>query len=185
MKTSKIALILVITTFFMVTGTMAQEQQPEQYDFGNIPEYVDIPEEFQDADAVIMHQETTYSIDFDVDYFVKLIHYNITDADTYNYLSDYSAYSGLLTLTLHKRVRILTKNGLDSYSFLSLIDNKYSDILTLDARTIKPDGTVLELNIDDIKQVDLVSGEDLEDKENPKKRFAIPGLEIGDEVEFI
>ena len=180
-KLIKLTFIAIIFT----TRLVAQESDSTQYNFGDVPEFDTIPAEFATEDAVYVISEKTYSCDFDADYFALLVANQITDIKSYNYNSKYTSYSGLLTFSYHLRIRILTKNGLDEFSFVKIQTEKYADIVKLDARTIKPDGTVHNLERDDIKEVDLTSVNDINDEElSPTKRFAIPGVEVGDEIEL-
>lgn len=185
MMTSIKALFLAIILLFVTAQLTSQEKETTQYDFGGISAFDEIPKEFQDADAVVIFKEETYSSDFDAAYYKELFSSLILDGDPRYYNAKNINSCGLLTITVHMRVRILTKRGLDLYSFISVINNKNTEIKTLDARTIKSDLTVYDLNPEDIKQVDILVGESYNNKDLPKTRFAIPGLEIGDEVEFI
>ena len=181
------AIILIIIVFLFSDKLISQEKPNKlQFEFGVTPELVEIPNEYKGENAVITFNEEIYESDFDADYFSRLAMYsNQTDSRTYNYNSIYTGYSGLLSYKLHKRIRILTKKGLSEFSFVVIPDFKHADIVTLDARTIKPDGTIHDLEQEDIKEVDITSTNLMGSNGVAQKRFAIPSVEIGDEIELV
>jgi len=183
----KILSLIIILSLFSDDIICQEKDEDTQFDFGSSTEFVEIPEEFLGENAVIIYNEEIFESDFDADYFTRLALYsNQTDSKNYNYNSIYTGYSGLLSYKLHKRVRILTKKGLSQYSFVSIPNNKYSEIVLLDARTIKPDGTIQELEVEDIKEVDIsTTSSSLGLYGVAQKRFAIPGVEVGDEIEIV
>lgn len=80
------------------------------------------------------------------------------------------------------RIKILTKRGLDNYASYSVFRPDYTTLNTLDARTIKSNGKIVDFNTSDIKRIEL--------KKNKKsslriQRLSVPGVEVGDEIEFI
>lgn len=80
------------------------------------------------------------------------------------------------------RIKILTKRGLDKYASYSVYRPDYTTLNTLDARTIKSNGNIVNFNTSDIKSIEL--------KRNKNsslriQRLSIPGVEVGDEIEFI
>jgi len=84
-------------------------------------------------------------------------------------------------VTLHKRVKIQTQYGLDAFSQISFIKHAGQEMTKFIARVIKPDG-VLEIDSSDVYT----------ENHNHSKFFssaivklAIPGLEIGDEFEYL
>lgn len=178
--------LLLFSIIFYSFIVWSQEESSTQVDFGEAKEFVEIPEEFQDEDAVMVFKEEVIECDFDADFFVSfaLMLDNLESRDV-DYNSLLTSYSGLIVYKVHKRFRILTKNGLDEYSFVNIEDFKNADIISLDARTIKPDGTIHELESEDILEVDITTGSGMMKGGSVKKRFAIPGVEIGDEIEVI
>ena len=107
----------------------------------------------------------------------------ISDAHNYNYFSEpeypvvHSAYL---------RIKILTDLGLLQSSYIFIPRMPDQEILVMDARTIKPDGRIIDLNSSDIFSTNLIEGEQKNDQgANPGfSRFAIPGVEVGDEIEI-
>jgi len=81
------------------------------------------------------------------------------------------------------RIKFLTENGVEKYSKIALAKNGRSSISQLDARTIKPDGKVIDLKSSQIKRMDFEIDKK-EDFDIQYYRFSIPGVEPGDEVEF-
>ncbi len=84
---------------------------------------------------------------------------------------------------LKTKIKILNKAGLDKYSNYSFFKSRGGVIKKLDARTIKKDGRIVDLNANDIKVLSINSSTYRRGFEN--LRFTIPGVEIGDEIEII
>jgi len=78
--------------------------------------------------------------------------------------------------TLHKVVHILTDNGIEAFNrvYLPVAENK--DIVSIKARTILPDGKLIEVSSENIKEI--------KDDGQVYKIFAMEGLVKGCEVEF-
>lgn len=87
------------------------------------------------------------------------------------------------TETVIRRIKILTEEGLEKYSKIYLWKRDKDRIEVLDARTIKPNGKVIDMKAEEIKKLDL-SSSDLSITVD-QIRFAIPNVEVGDEVEYI
>ncbi len=88
---------------------------------------------------------------------------------------------GELVFTNYVRVKVFTDRGKESLSQIDLEywrDSKIKDIV---ARTIKPDGTIVELKKDDIHERTIVKKSGLKLK---AKSFAMPGVEPGAIVEY-
>src|SRR5450432_1586690 len=79
--------------------------------------------------------------------------------------------------TLHKIIRLNDDKGIASFNriYLGVTDN--SDIVDIRARTILPDGKVVEIDKENIKDLKEADG-------NTYKIFAMEGLEKGCEVEY-
>ncbi|MDR3716703.1 MAG: DUF3857 domain-containing protein [Puia sp.] len=79
--------------------------------------------------------------------------------------------------TLHKIIRVNDDNGIESYNrvYLGVTDN--SDIVDIRARTILPNGKIIEVDKSNIKDLK-------EDDGNMYKIFAMEGLEKGCELEY-
>lgn len=86
--------------------------------------------------------------------------------------------------TVMQRIKILTNKGLDEYSKVFI--NLYPDekITVIDARAIKPNGKTVNFKTKDIKKLKFSSPYD-KDTKYQQLRFAIPGAEVGDEIEII
>jgi len=85
---------------------------------------------------------------------------------------------------IQRRIKIQTELGLERYARIVMPKQKYMGIAILDARTIKQDGTVVDLKAKDIKSIDIVSEDDIFDKDE-YYLFKVPGVEVGDEIEMI
>jgi len=85
---------------------------------------------------------------------------------------------------IKRRIKIQTELGLERYARIVVPKQKYMGISILDARTIKQDGSVVDLKAKDIKAIDVISDDDIFDKDE-YYLFKVPGVEVGDEIEMI
>lgn len=85
--------------------------------------------------------------------------------------------------TVHLKIQLLTQNGVDEYSNIRVFMPKGMKAKTLDARTIKPDGTVVHLEASEIKMLSYESA--LSTRGYKEYRVAVPGTAVGDEIEMV
>lgn len=78
--------------------------------------------------------------------------------------------------TLHRIVHINTDQGIEAFNKIYLPMNEGIEMLDVKARTILPDGKIMELNRSNIK--------DLKDEDGQYKIFALEGLVKGSEIEY-
>jgi hypothetical protein len=81
-----------------------------------------------------------------------------------------------INYTIHLKTKIFTQKGLEDYPEFYLPDAKLLE--KVKARTIKPNGTSIELKRDDIKIIKTGS-------RSGYCKFVVPGANIGDEVEIL
>jgi hypothetical protein len=101
-------------------------------------------------------------------------------------VADEAEYSGPRTVLQHYiRIKIFNERGRESQSKVDILapkvggrEIKISDIA---GRTIKPDGTVVELKKEDIFERTIVKGSGIKVK---AKSFAMPGVEPGSIIEY-
>ncbi|HEV9035379.1 MAG TPA: DUF3857 domain-containing protein [Puia sp.] len=79
--------------------------------------------------------------------------------------------------TLHKIIRVMDDNGIESFNKIYLGYNDPADIIAMRARTILPNGSVKEIRKEDMKDVQEEDG-------SKYKIFAMEGLEKGAEIEY-
>ncbi|RKR82287.1 transglutaminase superfamily protein [Mucilaginibacter gracilis] len=79
--------------------------------------------------------------------------------------------------TLHKIIHINDDRGIENFNKIYLGVSEKSDIVDVRARTITPDGKIIELNKNNIKDIKEEDG-------NTYKIFALDGLSKGCEVEY-
>lgn len=79
------------------------------------------------------------------------------------------------------RIKIFTERGKESQSKVDIPYFSYSKIKDIAARTIKPDGTIIELKKEDVFERTIVKASGIKLK---AKSFAIPGLEPGSIIEY-
>lgn len=85
---------------------------------------------------------------------------------------------------IKRRYKILTQAGLDNYTRFTVPKRYDMSIRILDARTRKADGSIVDLEASEIKELSYNEELDLNDKDK-YMRFAVPGVEVGDEVEIV
>ncbi len=119
-----------------------------------------IPERFKDADAVMIYSTEIRQTKFE----------------------DYKFFSRNV---FKQRIKIQTQKGLEDYARIIMSKKGGMDIYTLDARTIKQDGSFVDLDTKtEIKEVEVADDDYLIDKKKYKV-FSIPGVEVGDEIEIV
>jgi len=83
--------------------------------------------------------------------------------------------------SFHRQIKILTRKGLEDYSFVTIPKTRYTEIDKLDVFLIKPDGSIVR------EKPQIIEVPDPYDDSRLKRgllRFSIPGAEIGDIVDF-
>lgn len=86
-----------------------------------------------------------------------------------------------LVFSNYVRVKVFTERGKKSQSQIDLAYLGSSRIKDISARTIKPDGSIVELNKEDIHERTIVKANGLKVK---AKSFAMPGVEPGAIIEY-
>ncbi|MFK7807791.1 MAG: DUF3857 domain-containing protein [Saprospiraceae bacterium] len=125
----------------------------------NVEASPSIPTEFQEADAVMIYEKQLRQ----------------------TYLEDNRFFSRNI---IKRRIKIQTQQGLEKYGRIVIPKKSRMHIEQLDARTIKQDGSIIDLDAkNDIKAIDLTDEDDLD--ETKYKVFSIPGVAIGDEIEMV
>ncbi|MFT4664868.1 MAG: hypothetical protein ACI8YQ_000153 [Polaribacter sp.] len=118
-----------------------------------------IPTEFQDADAVMIYDKQFRQ----------------------TYLEDYRFFSRNI---IKRRIKIQTQEGLEKYARIVIPKKDGMHIEQLDARTIKQDGSIVDLDAKkDIKVIELTDDDDLD--KTKYKVFSVPGAAVGDEIEMV
>lgn len=86
-----------------------------------------------------------------------------------------------LVMTHYIRVKIFTEKGREKYSKVDLPFTKRKKIKDIEARVIKPDGSIVELNKADVFDREIIKANDV--KVNAKS-FAVPNIETGVILEY-
>lgn len=86
-----------------------------------------------------------------------------------------------LALKHYVRVKIFTERGREQFSKYDIEFTKDTSIRDVEARVTKPDGTVVFLKKEDVKERDIVKTNGFKLK---AKSFALPGLETGAVLEY-
>jgi hypothetical protein len=81
--------------------------------------------------------------------------------------------------TYHERVRLNNDEGVEEYNTKYISVRGGKDLVSIKARSINPDGTITELDEDNIKFVENYEGY------GPFKIFAHEGVQVGAEIEYI
>src|SRR5437879_10576034 len=88
---------------------------------------------------------------------------------------------GELVFSNYVRVKVYTDRGKESQSQIDLEYYGGTKIKDISARTIKPDGTIIELKKDDVHERTIVKASGLKVK---AKSFAMPAVEPGAIIEY-
>lgn len=156
---SKNLLILVI---FLLLNNILLSQKYKDHKWRKPKPFTEIPDSLKGEDAVMI----------------------LNDQSIYNDIIDIASGKVSSKKIVMQKVKILTEKGLEDYS--KVFVNLYPEetITVLDARTIKPNGKVINLKAQDIKEMEYISPYSKETRYK-QLRFFIPGVEIGDEIEII
>ncbi|MGB0807228.1 MAG: DUF3857 domain-containing protein [Salibacteraceae bacterium] len=98
------------------------------------------------------------------------------------YVDPYSG--GKTTFMVNQRFKILTEEGKQFCNKFTLVKPKRSDIMELDAVTIKPNGELVHFKTSDLKQVSEKFKTENGVLNRNEYKIAIPNVSIGDEVEL-
>jgi hypothetical protein len=94
---------------------------------------------------------------------------------------DDSASSSDLIMKHYVRVKIFNERGREKYSKIDIPFVKGMKVKDIMARVIKPDGTIVELNKNDVFEREIVKADKVKVK---AKSFAVPNIEPGVIVEY-
>ncbi len=82
----------------------------------------------------------------------------------------------------YKRIKLLTLDGITDFSTIEIPKIDGLKILELDARTIKPNGKIIDFNSKDIKEISSYIANTPFGFSTLK--FSVPSIEVGDEIEI-
>ncbi len=147
---------LLFALFLSSNNVFAQKDYKWDKELAATPE---IPAEFLDADAVMIYDKQFRQ----------------------TYLEDYRFFSRNI---IKRRIKIQTQEGLEKYARIVIPKKDGMHIEQLDARTIKQDGSIIDLDAkNDIKAIEISDDDDLD--KTKYKVFAVPGAAVGDEIEMV
>ncbi|MEZ5344921.1 MAG: DUF3857 and transglutaminase domain-containing protein [Pyrinomonadaceae bacterium] len=86
-----------------------------------------------------------------------------------------------LIMEHYVRIKIFTENGREKFSKVDIPFVKGLKIKDIEARVIKPDGSIVELNKDDVFEKEIVKTDQVKVK---AKSFAVPNIEAGVVLEY-
>lgn|GEM_PF-5762176 len=94
-----------------------------------------------------------------------------------------------ISTTVHRRIKILSASALDNFNkvYVPSVGDMFikNEITEIKGRTIKLDGTVIDLDSSDVRETTLPANVPFYSQYNGKvKLFALPGINVGDEVEY-
>lgn len=149
---------LFVLISILLNYRYCSSQTYSNYEWESPGTYENIPDTFLNHDAVLIRESRTVSF------------YNSKKGNDIGFET-----------TIKRKVKILTAEGVRDQAVFYL----YADKLTIvDARTIKKDGTIIDLNSSHISKQKKSEFANLKLKEK-FWLYAIPGVEVGDEIEFI
>lgn len=154
---NKFFLLLAIN--ILTTTIVVYAQSSYEYEWREKGVYESISDTIKNEDAIMIYQKKET-----------------------NLLFSYDDLSITTTEKIHQKIKFLTQKGIEKYSRIYLPVNYEENLQVIDARTIKNDGSVIDLKSSDLKKLNIADRYDV----NRKLKlliFSIPGIEINDEVE--
>lgn len=160
----------ILTPSFLLLGLGLSAQGFTDYPWtGDMSAATEIPAEFQQADAVLLKNETYNTSKF---------------SGTYPYLEQSASYRTQV------HAKILTQKGLDDFKriivprFRGRIGD-YVQMKHVDVRIRKADGKVQDLTVRNLPKPTLTEDDELFDAQDEVFVYEIPDLAIGDEIERV
>ncbi len=86
-----------------------------------------------------------------------------------------------LVMTHYKRIKIFTENGREKFSKVDIPFTKSMKVKDIEARVIKPDGSIVVLNKEDVFEREIAKKDNVKVK---AKSFAVPNIDLGVIVEY-
>ena len=136
-------------------SAMAQKYTHQDYDWEKTPTLHEIAEADAEKSAIILKE-------------VRIMEF------VYNELGSLNLYD-----TKHKIVKVQEDKAIEAFNKVFVSMRDVEDFTVLKARAISPEGKITELNRDNIKELKDV------ETYGAFKIFAIEGVEIGSEIEYI
>lgn len=151
----KLFLLLLIFSLFSTIGS-----GQKNYNWDNTPILQSsIPDQYSDADAIVISDYEERQSLFETPHFFTRVIFK-------------------------RRIKIQSALGLEKYGRIIIPKKKNLQITVLDTRTIKQDGTIVDLDAKDIKSLEVNPTENIFDTDK-YLLFAVPGIEVGDEFEIV
>jgi hypothetical protein len=97
----------------------------------------------------------------------------------YEYAYEDDGEKLVLYYTLHKIIKVNSDDAIEQFNKMYISLYETLDLVELKVRSIQPDGKVVELNKDNIKEIEN------EESQGSYKIFAIEGVEKGSEIEYL
>jgi hypothetical protein len=164
MKTNKCRLErFVFLILLLFPFTLVAQRNTRDYTWPDKGIYESVPDTFLRQDIIILNKEVVFSV---------VMNPNGEGRDI---------YSEFFT---RLKIKILTIAGLEQNTRFTIRTYAGGEIKTLDARTLKSNGMAVDLFSKDIHELKLTekAGKQQADQQ---LRFAIPGAQVGDEVELV
>jgi hypothetical protein len=142
----------ILTSLLLLSAFLVNAQQGiKKFEWKAAPKLHTIPKQFQEAAAVFVNDD-------------RIIEYAFEKEELFFYK------------TLHRIVHINNDRGIEAFNKIYLPFEEGVTMIDVRARTILPNGKIIELDKSNIK--------DLKDEDGQYKIFALEGLTKGCEIEF-
>ncbi len=148
-------IIFSFVLFMTSLTSMAQKYTHQDYDWENEPTLHELSETDMEKAAIILKE-------------VRILEF------VYGELGDLNLFE-----TKHKIVKVNEDKAIEAFNKVFVSMRDVEDFTVLKARAISPEGKITELNRDNIKELKDV------ETYGAFKIFAIEGVEIGSEIEYI
>lgn len=151
--------ILTSLILFLLSGTslFAQNYFHESYDWEEKPLLTKTERDTADALEIVLYEKIAIEFYYDPSFNNSLLEY----------------------FTWHKRIKVNSNRAIQRNNKVYISMSRAIELIDAKARVVKVNGEVTEFNKDNIKEVS-----DLEEQ-GAYKFFAIEGVEIGSEIEFL
>lgn len=165
-QTKLLQSFLCFTSFLLLIVLLAnqgyaQNYRKLKYRWTDKPKVKEVSEKYKNEDAYVIKKRISHSYSFE---------YGMS-------------FTASAVRSVQKRIKILTKAGLERFANLVINMEPGYEITILDVRTIKVNGKIVGIDDEDIQFKDYTSP--YSGKRYVQARIALKNVEVGDEIEYI
>ncbi len=143
--------IIILLFIFCITSIYAESTD----NWSKKPKFETIPDKFKNENVIGIFNKEKYDYMYSDNGELQMIH------------------------TIHKKFRLNNDEAINQFNKISVSLSDVIEVIDIKARTIKPNGKIIEFDKNNIKEIKD------EESKNSYKIFAIDGIEKGDDVEYM